>query len=163
MVLKEAGVEAVDAFLEELATDGVGSSDLADLLVYIGDKKAVPLLKKKFDRGDFKPYGGTQSDVKNFVEKYPDLYGEVETVKCALCGKTGPVTSMRGVAGGKFFCLDTCWGNRGRVLPHGIGTDCPYYSEGMCKAGDGDNLCSLWSGSYKISCIVYSMKRQGSI
>ena len=157
-ILRKAGSDAVDAILKELATDGVGSSDLADLLVNIGDSKAVPLLKKKLDRGDFKAYG-SQYRVQEFINKYPELHGTTETVKCALCGKSRPVTEMRGLADGTYFCTDTCWEKRGKVLQHGIGTDCPFYSEGMCTAGDGNNLCSLQSGSYLTSCYVYSMYR----
>jgi hypothetical protein len=65
---------------------------------------------------------------------------------------------MRG-GGDTYFCKDTCWKKRGRVLAHGIGTDCSFYSEGMCTAGDGDTLCSLGSGSYKSSCYVYAMHK----
>lgn len=164
-ILREAGAEAVDAIMEELDTDGVGSIDLANLLVEIGDTKAVPLLKKKLDRGDFSSYS-SQIYIRRFVEKHPDLIGEVEMVRCALCGKTRPVTETRYVVVSyeegrqvKRFCADTCWQKRGRVLKSGIGTDCPFYSEGMCTAGDGDYLCNLQAGSYKSSCHVYAMHK----
>jgi hypothetical protein len=156
-ILREAGAEAVDAIMEELETDGVGSMDLAALLADIGDPKAVPLLKKKLDRGDF-PAGTSEFFIRKFVKQHPKLHGTVEKVKCALCGKSRAVTRMRG-SGDTYFCKDTCWKNRGRVLPHGIGTDCPFYSEGMCTAGDGDSLCSLGVGSYQSSCYVYAMYR----
>jgi len=154
-ILMKAGAEAVDAIMEELATDGVGSIDLAGLLVDIGDPKAVPLLKRKLDRGDFSAHG-SQHRIREFVTRHPELHGTVETVECALCGKRRLVTAMHG-AGDTYFCVDTCWKKRGRVLHHGTGTDCPFYSEGMCTAGDGDLLCSLQSGSYESSCHVYAI------
>jgi ankyrin repeat protein len=158
-ILREAGVDAVDAIMEELDTEGVGSVDLANLLVSIGDLKAVPLLKKKLDRGLFDSWG-SKSTIKWFVEKHQDLVGEVEIVTCALCGRTRPVTETQLIyEDGKVkrFCKDTCWGKRGRVLKSGIGTDCPFYSEGICTAGNGDSLCSLKVGSYESSCHVYAM------
>jgi hypothetical protein len=156
-ILREAGAEAVDAILAELDTDGVGGIDLATLLVDIGDPKAVPLLKRKLDRGDFSAYG-SQYRIRDFVGEHPELHGAVETVECALCGKSRPVADMRG-GGDTYFCTDTCWPKRGRVLAHGTGTDCPFYAEGMCTAGEGDSLCSLGSGSYASSCYVYAMHK----
>jgi ankyrin repeat protein len=157
-ILMDAGAEAVDAIMQELDTEGVGSYDLAKLLVRIGDPKAVPILKKKLDRGLFSCYN--PSNIERFIKEHQDLIGEVEMVTCALCGKTRPVTETqlfydegRQV---KRFCKDTCWQKRGRVLKSGIGTDCPFYSEGMCTAGGGDSLCSLKAGSY-FSCHVYAI------
>lgn len=68
-ILKEAGSEAIDAILDKLAVDGVGSEDLAELLTKIADPKAVPLLKKMLDRGKI-PSGWTKTDVETFVKKY---------------------------------------------------------------------------------------------
>lgn len=148
-ILREAGAEAVDAILEELATDGVGSEYLAELLVEIGDPKAVPLLKKRLDRGDFQFEPRLESEIRAFVEKHPDLIGEVEMVKCALCGKTRPVTETdyhRSVEGQvKRFCKDTCWIKRGRIIGSKDGVGCPYYTEDrMCVAGLGEpSPCSF--------------------
>jgi hypothetical protein len=68
-ILREAGSEAVDAIIEELATDGVGSDDLADLLIDIGDLKAVPLLKRKLDHGDFDAYS-SKDRILEFVARF---------------------------------------------------------------------------------------------
>jgi hypothetical protein len=68
-ILREAGAEAVEAILEELATDGVGSVDLANVLVEVGDPKAVPLLKQKLARGDFAAYG-SQYSIRDFVARF---------------------------------------------------------------------------------------------
>jgi hypothetical protein len=38
----------------------------------------------------------------------------------------------------------------------GIGYDCPFYDEGMCRVGGGDNRCSLGVGKYWTHCHVYS-------
>lgn len=157
-ILIDAGTEAVDAIIQELNTEGVGSYDLANLLVRIGDPKSVPILKKKLDRGIFSSYN--PSNIEHFIKEHQNLIGDVEMVTCALCGKTRPVTETqlfynegRQV---KRFCKDTCWQKRGRVLKSGIGTACPFYSEGMCTAGNGDSLCSLKAGSY-FSCHVYGI------
>ena len=160
-ILEKAGSEAVDAIIAELATGVVSDSKLAELLVDIGDPKAVPLLKKMLDRGTFSATGGLNDHIQTFIEKHPDLIGKVEMTTCALCGKTRPTSEMEGYqeeeGQEKWFCMDTCWSNRGRVLKSGIGTDCPFYSEGMCKAGEGVSLCSLQAGSYATSCYVYGM------
>lgn len=157
--LREAGPEAVDTILEEYAS-GWGNEDLARLLVDIGDPKAVPLLKKKLDRGSFNisHLKKLKERIEEFVDRYPELHGPSEELACALCGKTRPVNEMRG-AGDKFFCPDTCWGKRGLVLGSKLPSakQCPYYSEGMCTAKAGDWLCSLKFGSYETTCYVYKM------
>lgn len=141
-ILREAGTETVDAIIEELAKDGVGTEELSELLVQIGDPEAVPILKKKLDRGEFRFSPSTESDVRVFVEKYQDLIGEVEMVKCALCGKTRPVTEtnytkLEGQV--NRFCVDTCWGKRGCIIGSKDGVGCPYYTEDkMCMAGRGE-------------------------
>jgi len=156
-VLKEAGLEAVDAIIEETAKEGVGCYELACLLAYMDAKKAVPLLKKLWDRGRFNPYSGKES-IRNFVNRYPELHGEAETFKCALCGKVRPVAEMRG-GGDKYFCLDTCWSKRGRIIgsTYSGALGCPFYSEGMCMVGEGNNTCSLGFGTYATTCYVYQM------
>ena len=53
------GPSTMDEILEELATGGAGAVDLADLLVIIGDPKAVPLLKPMLDCGRFDAYSLT--------------------------------------------------------------------------------------------------------
>jgi hypothetical protein len=162
-ILMEAGSKAVDGILEELATDGVGSSDLAEVLVAIGDPKAVPLLKTFFDRGEFKAYGSAQGKVKEFIEAHPDSAGETETLECAVCHRVRPVTEMRYFIDDgtkKFFCLDGCWDRRGSVLVSaGTATGCPFFSSGMCSAGEGGQVCSFRGASYQTGCFVYSMQR----
>jgi len=160
-MLREAGAEAVDALLEELAADDVGKADLANVLVEIGDPRAVPLLKKFFDRGDFKAYGLTQSMVSEFVGAHPDLAGETESVACALCGAVRAVTETRYFledGGRTYFCADTCWDRRGSVLRSaGTATGCRFFSEGMCGAVEGGNLCSFNGDSFVTGCYVYGM------
>jgi len=154
-ILREVGTDAVNSILEELATEDVGRADLANLLVDIGDPKAVPLMKKSFDRGKFNAYG-SRKRIRDFVQKHPDLHEDEETGKCALCEKTRKVTEMRSFRDVS-FCKETCWNKRGLVVGDGIGKDCPFYSEGMCKAGEGSSLCSLQAGHYSTACYVYGM------
>lgn len=156
-VLREAGAEAVDAMLSEMESGEDKEYDVAEILVEIGNPKAVPLLKKLNDRGEWSAYGGV-TGLKEFLDKYPQYQGDVEKVRCAICGKVRPVTETKQCED-KWFCEELCWSKRGRVIKAGTGTDCPFYSEGMCTAGDGDFLCSLQSGSYESSCHVYAMHR----
>ena len=158
LLLLKAKSEAVEGLLAELSSDGVGRHEIAKLLVSIGDPKSVPALKKGLDRGDFAGYD--DSKIRRFVDQYPEKHGTVENNTCALCGKIRPVSELewyREDEQRKWFCIDECWAQRGKVLKSGIGTDCPLYSAGMCKAGNGDNLCSLMKGNYKHDCHVYAM------
>ncbi|MDD1443934.1 hypothetical protein MEO93_27050, partial [Dolichospermum sp. ST_sed3] len=153
-ILYEAGKEAVDAILEELEKGEKINSKAKDLLVYSGEPKAVPLLKRYLDRGDLSQ---GDSNLRKFIDSYPEYQGEVEKVHCAVCGMASPVTEMRSCEG-KYFCKDTCWSKRGRVIEHGIATDCPYYMEGVCMAGNRDTgLCSLKAGLSLNACYVYGM------
>ena len=151
-ILRGAGSEAVNAILEELATDGVGNDDLARLLVDIGDPKAVRLLKKMLDRGSF--FIGDElgrREIENFVEKHTEIIREmeVEMAKCAVCGKERPVTEMRilkgGTEGDTGFCVGTCWEKRGRIFGSEDGVGCPYYTKDrMCAPPQGDpSPCSF--------------------
>ena len=36
------------------------------------------------------------------------------------------------------------------------GSDCPFYSKGICPVGGGENPCNLGSGNYWTDCHVYS-------
>lgn len=154
-ILKEAESEAIDAILDELAVDGVGSEDLAELLTKIADPKAVPLLKKMLDRGKI-PSGWTKTDVETFVKKYPELHEPTEMTVCSLCGKSRPIVELRNVNPDYFFCRDTCWNRRGKIVgsKHVSALRCPYYAEGMCTV-DGGNTCSLSFGNYGTDCYVY--------
>jgi len=168
-ILVESGAEAVDHIIEELATDGVGSADLAEVLVTIGDPKAVPILRKKLDRGEFSAYISQVGAIRKFVEKYPELAGEVEMVECAICGKTRPVTETDYTQlEGKLnrFCKDTCWEKRGRIIGSKDGVGCPYYTKDrMCTAGraparaPAPSHCtfSLKIGPSYIFCNVYKI------
>jgi len=55
-ILVETGGEAVDDIIEELATEGVGGMELAVVLAKIGNPKAVSILRRKLDRGEFRSY-----------------------------------------------------------------------------------------------------------
>jgi tetratricopeptide (TPR) repeat protein len=165
--LKRAGSKAVDVILEETAKEGVGCSDLAELLANIGDARAIPLLKRMLDRGCFSSSSQVYF-VEEFVKKYPDLHGKVETSECAVCGKNRPVAEMRRASERfgspfKYFCSDTCWSKRGRIVGSKFpgAKNCPYYSEGICRAG-GDHTCSLSFGSYDTTCFVYKSSVKGS-
>jgi hypothetical protein len=163
-ILRRSGGEAVPGILEELASGGVGTSDLAEVLVRIGDPRAVPVLKRLLDRGRFDGEGSTGA-IRHFVERHPEFYGEAEMVTCAVCGKARPASETRGyrerAQEEKRFCRTTCWSKRGRVLKAGIGTDCPFFKGGICMPEEQDTgLCSLEVGSYVTSCHVYSMHRR---
>ena len=160
-ILRDAGTVAVDSIVDELDSETVGSVELATLLVEIGDPKAVPILMKKLDRGDFFAYEEEEEeDIWAFVEQHPGTHPPVEMVQCALCGKASPVTELRGAVG-KFFCVDRCWRRRGTVLKHGRGEGCRFFSAGMCTAGNGDVLCSLSGGHFETDCAVYAWFMRG--
>ena len=156
--LREVGTEAIDAMLSELDTGEHKNNRVADVLMEIGDPKAVPVLKKLLDRGEWDSTAGQNDRTREFVNKYPQYQGEVEKVACAICRKIRPVTETE-QCDDKRFCVGYCWSKRGRVIEHGIGMDCPFYSEGICTAGDSDLPCCLYSGSYKDSCEVYAMHK----
>lgn len=133
--------------------------ELAEMLLKIGHPKAVPSLKRLSDRDVFRGHS-VDNYVRRFVEEFPDYAGSDELLQCALCGKLRPASQTRGYVedgGYRYFCLDTCWRNRGRVVRTGIGQDCPHYREGMC--GSGDNLCSLQVGHYASDCHVFKILR----
>ena len=144
--------------MEALSIEGVGQADLADVLVNIGDSKAVPMLKKMLDRGCFNAYS-TKHFVEGFVNRHPELHGAVEEAACSLCQKVRPVTELRRVLPSYFFCKDTCWDKRGRLIGSTWrgALNCPFYSEGMCKVGEGQNTCSLGLGTYDTECYVYRL------
>ncbi|MCX6027110.1 MAG: hypothetical protein NTY23_12795, partial [Chloroflexi bacterium] len=162
-ILRQAGADAVPAILEELASGGCGKSDLADVLVIIGDSRAIPVLKKLLDRGEFDAYASIVGGIRSFAQRHPEFHGETEKVRCAVCGKTRPASETRGYhdrTEEKRFCTTTCWSKRGNVLKSGIGTDCPHFKSGICMPeGQDTGLCSLEVGSYLTSCHVYSMHR----
>jgi hypothetical protein len=153
--LKEAGSEAIDALLYEIAVEGRGKLGLTEILVNIADPKAVPLLKKMLDSGKFTS-SKTKQDVEAFVNKYPELHEPAEMAVCSLCGKSRPIVELRNVKPNFFFCLDTCWNRRGKIVgsKHPGALGCPFYAEGMCGV-DGGNTCSLSFGSYGTTCYVY--------
>jgi hypothetical protein len=155
--LKEAGSEALNAILDGLAVsqDILSNADLAEILVKIADPKAVPLLKKKLDSGEIHD-SNAKKDAEAFVNKYPELHEPAEMAVCSLCGKSRPILELRKVNPNFFFCIDTCWNRRGKIVgsKHAGTLGCPFYSEGMCT-GDGGNTCSLSFGSYSTTCYVY--------
>ena len=157
-ILEDAGAEAVDSIMGELSTEGVGRADLADILVSIGDPKAVPMLKKMLDRGCFDAFS-TKYFVESFVSKHPELQVAVEEVACSLCHKVRPVKELRRVLPSYLFCKDTCWDKRRRLIGSTwrVALNCPFYSEGMCKVGEGANTCSLGLGTYDTKCYVYRL------
>jgi len=140
--LQKAGSEAVDVIMKELAKQQRGG-DVAELLVEIGDPKAVPLLKRMLDRGDFAGQVTIIGEIKEFIQKHPDRIGPVETAKCLICGKVRPVNEMRGCDEEKGqvvgFCARTCWRKRGRIWGSEDGAGCPYYSKDrMCVPPVGE-------------------------
>lgn len=161
-ILLEAGTEAIDAILEELNQRGWGG-DVAELLVEIGDPKAVPLLKKLLDREALAGEVTVEEDIKEFIQKHPDHIGQVEMAKCLLCGKIRPVTEMRGCEeeDGQTvgFCARACWKKRGRILGSEDGANCPYYNKDrMCVPPIGE--ASPCTFTFKVgpsftSCHVY--------
>ena len=153
-ILLKTGAEAVDAMLAEMEKGDHKDEAVADILVKIGDPRAVPLLKRLDDRDQW--HRG-RSNITEFVNKYPQYHGEVEKLPCPICGKVLPVTDTK-QCGDKRFCEGFCWSKRGRVIKHGSGSNCPYYEEGVCMAGGRDTgLCSLQEGTYRTSCHVYAM------
>lgn len=81
-----------------------------------------------------------------------------QRVTCALCNKQITVAEARVYhdrPSDKWFCVAECWPKRGKVIKTGIGYDCPFFSEGMCRVGKSSNLCTLGSGSYWTDCHVY--------
>lgn len=156
-VLRSAGAAAVEDMLAEFSDSN--NVRLAEELFYIGDERAAPALKKMLDRGAFDAYG-LRAGVEQFISKYAQAAGEVEQIACALCQKTTPITEARSYfdrGEEKWFCKSTCWSKRGKVVKSGFGYPCPFYNEGMCLAGEGDNLCSLEIGYYATDCHVYKM------
>jgi len=155
-ILLKAGAEAVDAMVEEMEKGKSKSYYVADILVTIGNPRAVPLLKRLNDRDQWGAEGGI-SGITKFLNKYPQYHGEVEKLPCPICGKVRPVTDTK-LCDDKRFCEGSCWSKRGRVIKHGIGSDCPHYAEGVCMAGGRDTgLCSLEQGTYSTSCYVYAI------
>lgn len=165
-ILVDAGPAAVEAIVAELAAGSAGCVDLARSLARIGDPRGVAPLKAMLDRDDFA--GRDDSEIRHFVGRYPELHGAVEEASCAACGTARPVTQLQvylvdGTRAGRrlWFCRGACWERRARVLSPGVGTDCPFYSAGMCRAGNGDALCSLGAGTYASDCAVYAVNRGG--
>jgi hypothetical protein len=155
--LRQAGANAVDAMLAELECGESKDDRIADILMEIGDPKAVPLLKRFLERDVWGCIGGQNSKTREFVDRFPQFQGDVEKVACAICGKVRPVTETKPCAD-KRFCEGVCWSRRGRVIRHGIGSNCPHYQEGVCMAGGRDTgLCSLQEGTYHSSCNVYAL------
>jgi hypothetical protein len=68
-ILKQAGGDAVDAMLREISSQPYCNIYLADVLVDIGDPRAVPVLKKQLLAGGFKAYG-SESTIARFVTKF---------------------------------------------------------------------------------------------
>jgi hypothetical protein len=68
-ILKQAGGEAVDEILREISSHSYCNIYLADVLVDIGDPRAIPVLKKELLAGGFKAYG-SESTIARFVTKF---------------------------------------------------------------------------------------------
>lgn len=81
--LREIGSAAVDAIIAEMQTGEDGNNIyLAEILVDIGDTRAVPLLKTLADRNVWSAYGGN-SKVEDFVRKYSEEFRIQENQKQA--------------------------------------------------------------------------------
>lgn len=81
-ILKEAGAAAVDPILNEITARGRCESNLADVLLDIGDPRAVPVLKAAQQREEFSYVPGTESRVERFVASFDaGFQKERETAK----------------------------------------------------------------------------------
>jgi hypothetical protein len=160
-ILESAGADALEAMLASLEAGEHKDSKLAVILTKINDPRAVPLLKQLYDRGEWAAESRNK-EIADFVNKYPQYHGEKEMAACAICGKVRPIDQFKLMADRR-FCDGECWSGRGRVIAHGIGTNCPYYVEGVCrdKNGRDSGLCSLQVGSFETSCYVFSLRRGG--
>jgi len=85
-----------------------------------------------------------------------------EPPECAICGKKRPYKEMSGFGEEEkkiWFCSDTCWEKRGRIVGSKDGKGCPYYRKDMmCKSPSGILLpCSFTFkvGSNYTFCYVY--------
>jgi hypothetical protein len=157
--LRDAGSEGVEAMLLWLEHGEDKDYFVARLLVELGDTRAVRLLQKLSDRGQWDAIGGHEA-ITDFVNRYPELHGAVERTTCPICGTARPVSETK-PSGDQRFCEGSCWSKRGRVIEHGIGRDCPHYDEGVCMAGGTDTgLCSLQAGTHRTFCHVYAMYPQ---
>ena len=158
-ILREAGSEAAKAIREELATDGVGSWELAELSIKIDDLEAIPILKKLLDRDAFAGYGDDR--VTEFLRKHPDVKVRTEMVKCAICGKKRPITEMRGCGEEprQLVCPGTCWEKQASICGSEDGVGCPYYTENrICAPPQGNpSPCNFTFkvGSTYRECPVY--------
>ncbi len=130
--------------------------DMAALLAELDCAEAVPDIKKDFDRKEFSAYDTRY--IEGYLNRHKDLWPQDEKVRCTVCQKEAPVTSMKGY-GDIWFCPGSCWAQRARLLSKGIGKDCPLYNEGFCRAGDGQSFCSLAHGSYASDCHVFAMQK----
>lgn len=107
--------------------------------------------------------GTTSASPVQFKAVTPPLGGvstgrSDQIVECALCKKQIPIADARvyhDQPSDKWFCSAECWPQRGRVIRSGIGYDCPFYSEGICRVDGGGSLCSLGAGNYWTDCHVY--------
>jgi len=75
-ILSEAGTDAVDAILQEVNAKGYCPYQLADVLVKIGDPRAVPLLKKDLLLGKFRAYITSERAIEKFVVKFDAAVAE---------------------------------------------------------------------------------------
>lgn len=72
MLLAQGGYPAAEAIMKRFTGSSYfdGCSDMAEILVAIGDTKAVPLLKPLYDRGDFRPFVTLNEHIKRFIENF---------------------------------------------------------------------------------------------
>lgn len=82
-ILAESGTGAAEAVLEELAANQGLGIFWAKLLVEIGDPIAVPLLRERLERGDFKAYITDADNIKRFAARLDEDYNREITEKAS--------------------------------------------------------------------------------
>ena len=162
--LLQAGNEAVDAMLAELEKGESKDWRVAEILIKIGNPKAVPLLQRLLDRGQWSATGGADSEVAAFIRSFAGLPSvEPESVCCSVCNRRVSVREAKNCSGRDhvehWFCAaGQCWGKRGPIVRLGNATTCPYFENYACKSKHGLEICRLEDHPYTV-CPAY--RREG--
>ncbi len=113
-LLIKAGSEAVDSILKVLQiAKAPGTLELAQVLVEIGDKRAVNSLRVHMDKGEFRSDPMVSQGVQEFLFK--NEYYLPEEVECSNCGKALRVSEARCLFpggnrhGGVIWLCSQCW------------------------------------------------------
>ncbi|MBU0494684.1 MAG: ankyrin repeat domain-containing protein [Chloroflexi bacterium] len=98
-ILLAGGSDAVDAIMQVVARESWGRQPLGLLLAEIGDRRAVPLLKKLLDRGKFTHFPGGEEKIRAFVFKGDEGSSpeSADRLNAAVkCGDTEEVCKLLG-------------------------------------------------------------------